>query len=525
MTPPLSRDLPKRSRGRRSLARAEANEAMYATLLAQNPLVPVEAARKGKAAWISLRQSKDSNLLGEGVERQYDHCWAKALMDDLDVIGIVVDNDLSAKVKGVVRPGYERMVAALREGQGDIILALTQDRLIRQPRDLENLIDIAEQRPLAIHGTIEAASDLRTAAGRHAARQLAGQAAFEGDRRVERQKIRNAYDAKLGNTPTTPLFGYSIYKKKGKWACAIDPEESAIVIEIYQAVAAGMVFSAIAEDLNNRGIPTNVEGRPWDHNKIRNMMGNRRYLGERWLNGEFVTKGNWEPILTQELFDAAVAEKSTRSTSASFRGHKTIARKYVGTGLFLCGECDSSVRAGYKSTKTTQGNVLYPAYLCREADSRHISRRTEEADRWVLAQVADRLRQQGVLDALLATEDHAAELAELREAEAEIERKATRAKMAFANEDIEAPFYRELTTGFRAELDVIRARRSKLSVHNPMAVLGDADDAGDRFLSLPITTRARIIERVATVRLLKSKKGKRPVDWHISQVVQIDWKM
>ena len=63
-----------------------------------------------------------------------------------------VDNSISASKSSSVRPKYRAMMAAVRVGDVDRIVVYMVDRLYRQPRELEDLID------LAIDGKVEVIS-------------------------------------------------------------------------------------------------------------------------------------------------------------------------------------------------------------------------------------------------------------------------------------------------------------------------------------------------------------------------------
>src|SRR5207248_4484710 len=48
------------------------------------------------------------------------------------------------------RPRYEEMLAAVKAGQLDRIVVYNLDRLYRQPKELEEIIDLADQRRVSV---------------------------------------------------------------------------------------------------------------------------------------------------------------------------------------------------------------------------------------------------------------------------------------------------------------------------------------------------------------------------------------
>lgn len=61
------------------------------------------------------------------------------------VIGEELQDGLSAWKRGVRRPGWERLLARVESGESDGIVVWHTDRLFRQPRDLEKLIELGER--------------------------------------------------------------------------------------------------------------------------------------------------------------------------------------------------------------------------------------------------------------------------------------------------------------------------------------------------------------------------------------------
>ncbi len=114
-----------------------------------------------------------------------------------------MDNDTSAS-NGKTRPDYQRMLADIRDGRIDAVVAWDLDRLYRQPRELEDLIDLADQKHLAL-ATVGGEADLSTDNGRLFARIKGAVAKSETDRKSARQKRADQQRAEAG-TPE-PLHG------------------------------------------------------------------------------------------------------------------------------------------------------------------------------------------------------------------------------------------------------------------------------------------------------------------------------
>ena len=94
-----------------------------------------------RAAWVYVRQSTPRqvrhNLESQG--RQY------ALRDRAHQLGwsevVVVDDDLGRSGGGTVRPGYDRLLAAVCRGEVGVVLSLEASRLARNGREWHTLLD------------------------------------------------------------------------------------------------------------------------------------------------------------------------------------------------------------------------------------------------------------------------------------------------------------------------------------------------------------------------------------------------
>lgn len=110
-----------------------------------------------------------------------------------------IDNDVSA-FDGCRRNGYDALVAQVRAGVTHIIVWHV-DRLYRQPRELEDLIDLVEQHPVRIEAVRGGGFDLNTTEGRLMARQLVAIAVYESGHKSDR--VKRATNASPSKAPGT----------------------------------------------------------------------------------------------------------------------------------------------------------------------------------------------------------------------------------------------------------------------------------------------------------------------------------
>lgn len=94
--------------------------------------------------------SLDREMDGLAIDRQREDCENLAKYRRWEIVETYVDQSISASDRSKKRPAYERMVADYEAGLLEAIVCYDLDRLTRQPRELEDWIDRAEQRGLLL---------------------------------------------------------------------------------------------------------------------------------------------------------------------------------------------------------------------------------------------------------------------------------------------------------------------------------------------------------------------------------------
>ncbi|MET7933805.1 recombinase family protein [Streptomyces sp. NPDC005322] len=108
----------------------------------------------GESAAIYCRISHANDDDQTGVERQESIC--REVADRLGLVvdedRVFVDNNRSAWQRKRKRPGWDALLAEAGEGRVRHVLTYHPDRLMRQPRDLEELLQIADDHDITLHG-------------------------------------------------------------------------------------------------------------------------------------------------------------------------------------------------------------------------------------------------------------------------------------------------------------------------------------------------------------------------------------
>ncbi|MFD8459380.1 recombinase family protein [Streptomyces antimycoticus] len=339
-------------------------------------------SRKPRRAGSYVRISEDPSGEEKGVGRQKEDVEELAQRLGWRVGKVYEENDTSAykrkrirladgrSVWRVERPEFRQMLCDYEDGVIDGIIVYDLDRLARQPRDLEDLIDLVDhfKRPVAgVTGSL----DLMTENGKAMARVLvamANKSSADTARRVARAKVQGARE---GTTlPTTRAFGW-----QGDHV-TLEPREAELLRKVIADFTAGETWSGITAAIIDSGIPT-VKGGRWRLKSVQQMIlsprvagimpyrgkvssmaaadepdpggvegaadddqGNEqqqahspRDLALRDAEGAFV-RGVWEPIVTVQQWEDLITEYERRREGAEFTSQGT--RSYLLSGLLRC---------------------------------------------------------------------------------------------------------------------------------------------------------------------------------------------
>ncbi len=176
------------------------------------------------------------------IEDQIRVCRTRADNEGWPVIETYADHATSSAT--ILRPGYQALIAVLRSGDIDVVLAESLDRF---SRDLEHIASFFEQRTfhkvrivtLAEGDISELHIGLRGTMGALFFKDLADKARRGLEGRVH-----------LGRYTGGPAYGYSVVRKlkdsgePDRGLRAIDPEQAVVVRRIFEAYVAGVPVHA-----------------------------------------------------------------------------------------------------------------------------------------------------------------------------------------------------------------------------------------------------------------------------------------
>ncbi|MGH3926479.1 MAG: recombinase family protein [Pseudonocardiaceae bacterium] len=108
----------------------------------------------GQPAAIYCRISRALDEDQTGVDRQERLCREVAERLGLVIVPgcVFVDNNRSAWQRNRHRPGWDGLLEVIRAGRVAHVFVYHPDRLMRQPRDLEELLTLSDEHDITLHG-------------------------------------------------------------------------------------------------------------------------------------------------------------------------------------------------------------------------------------------------------------------------------------------------------------------------------------------------------------------------------------
>ena len=327
--------------------------------------------KKRVAAYI--RVSSDKNEAENSLEAQLYYFQEKISQTaGWTLAGYYVDEGVSGTKED--RPGFTRMMTAVRNGEVDLIVTKSITRFARNTAFL--LSTIRELKRLGVDVIFDNDHlSLMSANGELLISLLAMHAEEQSRSASENKRWQIRRDFENGRPTFCRTYGY-------KWAdgmMEIVPEEAAIVRRIFAAYLSGQGTGRIAKDLNQDRIPSR-DGKKWGASTIHGVLRNEKYVGDLLLQKYYVpdfrtkkkyrNKGELRQVLVSSAHEAIVDRTTFEATKTEIlrrQGqHPELSHQPVDEGLFtgliVCGHCGR-----HFIRKRTSSKAPLPIWKCSNA--------------------------------------------------------------------------------------------------------------------------------------------------------------
>lgn len=279
-------------------------------------------------AGIYVRISQDRAGEGLGVARQEKLCRQLADRLGWHVAHVYRDNDSSA-FSGKPRPAYLRMLDDAKSGHIGAILVLDTDRLTRHPRELEDVIDLADRAGIAL-ANVSGEIDLSTSQGRLIARITGAVARQESEHKSERIRRKQDELAQAGKWAGGPRrFGYT-----PDMSALVEPEALAIREGVRAVLDLDRSWTQVAREWNDLEV-LSPRGSEWRAPSVRRTLTAPHLAGLRAHRGEVVGEAEWPPIISRA--------DHARLSALVRRGRPTLPARRLLTGFLVCGRCGATL--------------------------------------------------------------------------------------------------------------------------------------------------------------------------------------
>ena len=260
-------------------------------------------------AVVYSRISRDDEGQGLGVARQEEDCRELINRRGWTEVTCLTENDTSA-FSGRLRPQYQRLLELIKLGAVDVVVAWAPERLHRAPRELEDFIELIDEHHVAVETVRAGTWDVSSASGRMVARMLGAVSRAESEKTGERVS-RAHQQAKANGYWRGPIpFGMRATATPG--LPEPDPETCDLVTEIGDRILRGEALTAIAADLNKRGLKPK-RGESWTHTGVDRLLSSPAIGGLVSSENELIDakfSGIFEPPTWRDIRGAyAHAEK------------------------------------------------------------------------------------------------------------------------------------------------------------------------------------------------------------------------
>lgn len=430
----------------------------------------------------------------------------------------IIENDTSAFKRKViplpdgrrelrtVRPGFRQALAMLADGRADGLIAYDLDRAVRDPRDLEDLIDVVEapapRIPVeSVTGSLRLANDADVTMARVMV-AVANKASRDTARRVARARLRQAEEGKWGGGKRP--FGFE------PDGVTVRLSEAGEIRRAAEAILAGVSLRQVTASLRGRRVPT-VTGAAWSTVTVRDMLLRPRNAGlmvhrpdggrgprktRLYTDADITGKAPWPEIIPEASWRAM---RAVLTDPARTLGPGNTPR-WLGSRLYQCGVCGGG--ATLVVSGSTSRGYRYSRYLCREKG--HLARAAEACDEYVGLVVTSRLARPDMAPAVTPPPP-GSDTIRLYQEVANIRKLLNEQAQLHAHGVIDGQQLAAGSVEFRARLGAAEAALKVATAGDPLAGIAGNPDAARVWAGLDLGRKRAILRELVTVTVYQAR--------------------
>lgn len=341
---------------------------------------------------MSLASMDDQTKVDDQERRCREMC--ERLGWEVADANVYTDNNRSAWRHDRKRPGWDAMLNEVEAGRVNAIAVYHGDRLVRQPMDLEILLQLARGKGVRL-ASPAGQRNLDSAEDQFVLSIEAAMARRESANISRRQKARYERNRREGKVmaqgPGGRRFGYRsdgvtlFPADRCEMTVRKEATEADIIREAAARVLAGESANRIEADLRRRGWTTPA-GKRIQHGTLKRWLCNPRYAG---LMPDGETKAAWPAILEREEWERVRLLLEQRA--AQYPRDPGNGARWLLSGIAVCGrrECGKALMVAHVSSRGYK-SVLY-ACDSRNGGCGKVWRNAAHLDAYVGARIVARL--------------------------------------------------------------------------------------------------------------------------------------
>ena len=414
----------------------------------------------------------------------------------------------------VVRPGYREVLDDITTGRVNGLIAEDLDRAVRDPRDLEDLLEACEitgASARSLSGSLSL-TDGGTEAERSMARvmvAMANKSSADTARRVAEGRERHWGESYQGGPRPFGYIPAADSPKHHRRLLIVDDEADIIRGAAADLLERGVSLKAVVRQLREDNVPT-ARGGEWTCQSLRQLLTKPAVAGLSVYKGQ-EKPAPWPAILERDVWDRLC----DRLNNPAPPGHSTEPR-YLLSGIAQCGICadGTTVKVNWSGARCDQ-----KGYRCAKAA--HMHRNREMVDALIEERIV------GYLDAhvgdIKPPTRKGIDLSKLRaEARKLRGRKAAQIRMHMAGDLTDD----ELKTGLRECRDRLSVIEAQIHAHtepDPLPEFREGRPAGAVWESMSLPRKRTIARLLMDVTLMPTtRRGRGVFD---ADAVVIRWKL
>lgn len=385
------------------------------------------------------------------------------------------------------RDGYDRLTEDLQHGRfdADVLVLWESSRGSRRVGEWVTLIELCEDRGVHIHVTTHGRTyDPGNGRDRRSLLEDAVDSEYESSKLSGRAKRAAAANAAAGKPHGHIPYGYlRRYDERTRQLIAQEPEpdEAAVVRELYERIRRGHSLRGIAADFAGRGVRTR-SGKPFSAQHLRSIATRRVYIGQRVHKGQ-VTDGQWDGIVDRATWLAVqrILSAPERVTTRPGRARHLLSM------IAVCDVCGGPLSARNNGHDPDRG----VEYQCHR--SGHVRVSYDALNTVAEAAMLTYLARPDNVERLTAADDDSGELRRLRDDIAGVRAELDDLADQVGRGELSATLAARAEPAIRRRLRAAEEREAQLSTPAVLrGLMSPGADVARRWEAAPMSTKREV---------------------------------